>query len=286
MVIGVEDSSLSALLRAQPGFDPAQADARATPGFEGDKEAGRAAIVSVLERLAELQERLHAAGRAESTERRVLLVLQGMDTAGKGGTVRVVAGGMDPQGLDLTAFGRPTDEELAHDFLWRIDRALPGVGRIGMFDRSHYEDVLIGRVRQLAPADEIERRYNAINAFEQNFVASGGLLIKCYLHIDADVQAERLRERLTDPAKYWKYNPGDLDERERWADYQAAYAAAIERCSSAAAPWHVVPAGRTWYRNWAVATLLCEAMESLDLDWPLADFDPEVELACLAASQV
>lgn len=263
-------------------IDLADIDSRATTGFEGDKDDAAAALAEIGEELGELQERLFANGRSGSSAVRMLVVLQGMDTSGKGGIVRHVAGLFDPQGLAIASFKRPTPEELEHDFLWRVEKALPTAGMIGIFDRSHYEDVLIGRVRQLADADEIERRYGAINDFEAAFAASGGVLIKCFLHITKDDQKDRLVKRLDDPTKHWKYNPGDLDERALWGDYQEAYSTAIERCSTEAAPWYIVPAGRKWYRNWAVATLLLEQLRALDPPWPAADFDVEAEKARLA----
>ncbi|WP_229051209.1 PPK2 family polyphosphate kinase [Aeromicrobium sp. Leaf350] len=275
-------TDLRALLETHGRVDLAAIDARSTPGFEGDgKSDGKAALAALGPELAELQERLYAGGRAESTDRRVLLLLQGMDTSGKGGTIGAVGGLVEPQGLVLSSFGKPTPEELAHDFLWRVRPRLPEAGQVGVFDRSHYEDVLIGRVRQLADPAELERRYGAIVDFEQHFVESGGVLVKCLLHIDADVQADRLRARLADPTKFWKYNPADLDERALWSEYRVAYEVAVERTSTDVAPWYVVPAGRKWYRNWAVATLLLEALRSLDLQWPPADFDPAAELARL-----
>jgi PPK2 family polyphosphate:nucleotide phosphotransferase len=207
-----------------------------------------------------------------------------MDTSGKGGTIRHAAGLVDPQGLRITSFKKPSPEELEHDFLWRIEKAMPQPGKIGIFDRSQYEDVLIGRVRELAPAKEIERRYDAINDFEQAYVEGGGTIIKCLLHITADDQRERLTARLGDPTKHWKYNPGDVDERALWDDYQQAYDLALERCSTEPAPWFVVPSGRKWYRNWAVATLLLEHLRALGLTWPTADFDVDAEKARVAAS--
>ncbi len=207
-----------------------------------------------------------------------------MDTSGKGGVIRHAAGLVDPQGLHITSFKKPSPEELDHDFLWRIEKALPPPGKIGIFDRSQYEDVLICRVRELAPAEEIERRYGAINDFEQAYVAGGGTIVKCLLHISADDQKERLFARLDDPDKHWKYNPDDVDERALWDDYQQAYDLALERCSTDAAPWFVVPSGRKWYRDWAVATLLLEHLQVLDLTWPDADFDVEAEKARVAAS--
>lgn len=261
----------------------ADVDSRSTPGFDGDKGDAEQAMADVAERLSEQQERLWAQGTTDDP-RSVLLLLQGMDTSGKGGVIRHAAGLVDPQGLRITSFKKPTPEELEHDFLWRIEKALPQPGRIGVFDRSQYEDVLIARVRELAPAEEIERRYGAINDFEKAYVDAGGTIVKCLLHISADDQLERLAARLDDPTKYWKYNPGDLDERALWNDYQRAYDIALERCSSDVAPWFVVPSGRKWYRNWAVAALLLEHLRGLDLDWPAADFDVEAEQARLAAS--
>lgn len=259
-------------------------DSRATTGFNGSKKDSPPLMVAVGEDLADRQERLFAGGRSESTTRSVLLVLQGMDTSGKGGIVRQAAGLVDPQGVKITSFKKPTRQELAHDFLWRIAKALPEPGMIGIFDRSHYEDVLISRVRKLATDKEIERRYGAINDFEAAYVEGGGTIIKCFLHITADDQKERLEARLDDPTKYWKYHPADLDEREKWADYQRSYEVALERCSTDAAPWFLVPSGRKWYRNWAVAQLLLEHLESLELEWPKAAFDVKAEKKRLASS--
>ncbi|MBC9225337.1 polyphosphate kinase 2 family protein [Aeromicrobium sp. 636] len=244
-----------------------------TPGFEGKKKDAKRRLPQIGEELMDAQELLFANGIAGTTDRKVLILLQGMDTSGKGGTLRHAAGLVDPQGLAITAFKAPTDEEREHDFLWRIEKHLPAPGMIGVFDRSHYEDVLVGRVRALASAEEIERRYGAINDFEERFVDGGGVLLKCFLHISPDDQEERLAARLDDPTKYWKYNPGDLDDRQLWPEYQAAYETVLERCSTDHAPWHVVPSGRKWYRNWAVATMLGETLTDLGLDWPRADFD-------------
>jgi PPK2 family polyphosphate:nucleotide phosphotransferase len=261
----------------------ADVDSRSTPGFDGDKKDAATAMADVGEELSDQQERLWAQGTVDDP-RSVLLLLQGMDTSGKGGVIRHVAGLVDPQGLHIASFKKPTPEELKHDFLWRIQKALPQPGRIGVFDRSQYEDVLICRVRELAPAKEIERRYGAINDFEQAYVDAGGTIVKCLLHISADDQKERLAARLDDPTKHWKYNPGDLDERALWDDYQRAYDLVLQRCSTDAAPWFVVPSGRKWYRNWAIAALLLEHLRALDLTWPVADFDVEAEKARLDAS--
>ena len=257
-------------------------DSRATTGFDGDKDDSRKGMAELGEELGEHQERLYAS--AESGNAKVLVLLQGMDTSGKGGIIRHVAGLVDPQGLAITSFKKPTREELKHDFLWRIEKGLPQPGKIGVFDRSQYEDVLIVRVRQLAEPAEIERRYDAINEFEKKFTDSGGVLIKCFLHISADDQKGRLAARLEDPSKYWKYNQGDIDERMLWDDYQHAYAIALERCSTQWAPWHLIPSGRKWYRNWAVAALLAEKLRELNLDWPKAAFDVEAEKARLAST--
>jgi PPK2 family polyphosphate:nucleotide phosphotransferase len=214
----------------------------------------------------------------------VLLVLQAMDTAGKGGILRHVVGSVDPQGVHIHSFKAPTEEELAHDFLWRVERELPEPGRIGVFDRSHYEDVLIGRVRQLADAAEIERRYGAIVDFEERIAASGTVIVKCMLHISAEEQRERLAERLERPDKYWKFNPGDIAERALWPEYQQAYQLAIERTSTDAAPWYVIPANHKWYARLAVAELLTDALRSLGQSWPPADFDVEEQQRLLAAT--
>ena len=198
--------------------------------------------------------------------------------------VRHVIGAVDPQGVRLKAFKAPSAEERAHDFLWRIEKETPPPGFIGVFDRSHYEDVLIGRVRQLAPAEEIERRYGAINDFEKRVTDAGTRIVKVMLHISPDEQKERLMERLDRPDKHWKYNPGDVDERTLWPDYMDAYQVVFERTSTPEAPWHVVPANRKWYARLAVQALLLEALEAIDPQWPAADFDVAAEKARLAAT--
>jgi PPK2 family polyphosphate:nucleotide phosphotransferase len=253
----------------------------ATPDFTGGKGDGEKAIEALTPELTDLQERLFAEGRTGSTCN-VLLVLQGMDTSGKGGTVRHTVGLFDPQGVRIQSFKAPTKEELAHDFLWRVENAVPGPGYVGVFDRSHYEDVLIARVRQLAPPEEIERRYAAINDFEERLVDGGTRIVKCMLHISPDEQKQRLLARLDDPKKHWKYNPGDLDERALWPAYREAYEIALERTNTEHAPWHVIPADRKWYRNLAVTRLLHQALADLDPQWPKADFDVEAEKRRLA----
>ncbi|MFD1826728.1 MULTISPECIES: PPK2 family polyphosphate kinase [Mumia] len=278
-------TTLSEQLRVLDGpVDLTSYDSRATPGFAGSKKDQPDAMAALAAVLADRQERLYAAGAAGVGDRRVLLVLQGMDTSGKGGTIRHAAGMLDPQGVQVTSFKAPTPEELEHDFLWRVERALPSPGRIAIFDRSHYEDVLIGRVRALADPAEIERRYDAITAFEKGVVDDGCVVVKCFLHITPDDQLERLRARLDDPTKHWKYHPADVDERMLWPRYREAYEVALERCSTSYAPWFVVPSGRKWYRNWAVAQLLAEHLGALDLEWPTADFDVEAERERLDAT--
>nr|WP_315269548.1 polyphosphate kinase 2 family protein [Microbacterium lemovicicum] len=274
----------SAALRVGPGFRLADLDPSSTPGYSGGKSHGQKDLAAGVIRLDQLQERLYAESRSEATRAGVLLVLQAMDSAGKGGIIRHVVGSVDPQGVALTAFKKPTTEELANDFLWRIERRVPEPGFIGVFDRSHYEDVLIGRVRSLAPAEEIERRYGAINDFEKRLVDAGTRVIKVMLHISSDEQKERLGERLERPDKYWKYNPGDVDERELWPAYMEAYQIAFERTSTEAAPWHVVPANRKWYARLAVQALLLDALEEIDPQWPEATFDVEAEQKRLAAT--
>jgi PPK2 family polyphosphate:nucleotide phosphotransferase len=207
-----------------------------------------------------------------------------MDTSGKGGIVRHVVGAVDPQGVELASFKKPTAEELQHDFLWRIAKRLPARGKIGVFDRSHYEDVLIGRVRSLAPADEIERRYGAIERFEADAADRGIRVVKVMLHISKDEQKERLAARLDRPEKHWKYNPGDVDERELWDDYMAAYQVMLERTSTDVAPWFVVPADRKWFARLAVQRLLLAALDDIDPRWPVADYDVEREKERLASS--
>ena len=272
------------LLRVGEGFRLADVDPDATPGFDGGKKQGQADLADGVDELDDLQERLYAQSRVIDDSPSVLLVLQAMDSAGKGGIVRHVIGAVDPQGVRLKAFKAPSAEERAHDFLWRIEKETPPPGFIGVFDRSHYEDVLIGRVRQLAPAEEIERRYGAINDFEKRVTDAGTRIVKVMLHISPDEQKERLMERLDRPDKHWKYNPGDVDERTLWPDYMDAYQVVFERTSTPEAPWHVVPANRKWYARLAVQALLLEALEAIDPQWPAADFDVAAEKARLAAT--
>jgi PPK2 family polyphosphate:nucleotide phosphotransferase len=274
---------VSDLLRAPAGtVDLPGIDARSTPGFDGDKADAEQAVPALGARLAELQEQLYAEGRTGGT-RSLLLVMQGMDTSGKGGTVKHVVGQVDPGGVHIASFGKPTREELEHDFLWRIRAQLPRAGKLGVFDRSHYEDVVTVRVLDLADRDTWTRRFDAINRFEEELLAGGTVVVKCFLHISRDEQRERLLARLDDPTKHWKYNPGDLETRARWDEYMTAYGDAIERCSTELAPWHIVPADRKWYRNWAITNLLIEQLDALGLRWPEGRFDVAEQRAKLLA---
>lgn len=251
--------------RIEPGttLDLAEHDPRDRSGFSGKKTEGKAAIADQSARLDDLQEHLYADGR-----QRVLVVLQAMDTAGKDSTIRHVFGSVDPIGVRVAAFGVPTERELGRDFLWRVHRQVPGSGEIVIFNRSHYEDVLIVRVRDLAPEPVWRRRYDHINAFERLLADEGTTIVKCFLHLSKAEQAERLQARIDRPEKRWKFHHGDLAERARWDDYVAAYEEAISRTSTEHAPWYVVPADRKWYRNLVVSQILLDTIGTLPLEWP------------------
>jgi PPK2 family polyphosphate:nucleotide phosphotransferase len=281
----VPAARLTELLKLTPGtpVDLAAFDPRATPGVESRAQA-EAQLAALADRVSELQERLYAAAAGGGSNRRVLLVLQGMDTSGKGGTVRHVVGLLDPNGTRLKAFKAPTPAELEHDFLWRIRGNVPEPGQVGIFDRSHYEDVLVARVRKLVAPMHIGRRYNTINRFEKSLADDGCVVVKCFLHISPEEQRERLLARLEDPDKHWKYNAHDVDDRLLWPDFQEAYRIALERCGTESAPWHVIPADRKWYRNYAVLRLLIEALEGIDPKYPAGDFDVDEERARILAS--
>jgi PPK2 family polyphosphate:nucleotide phosphotransferase len=275
--------SFTQALATGHGVVLADCDPRSTPGYDGDKAAGVELWAATVPELGDLQERLYADARSGGTKA-VLLVVQGMDTSGKGGIMRHVVGSVDPQGVRYTAFKAPTKEELEHPFLWRIRKALPRPGQIGVFDRSHYEDVLIARVHNLVPPATWGRRYGQINVFEQAVTQAGTTIVKVMLHISSNEQKTRLTARLDAPEKHWKYNPGDVDERERWPAYQEAYQVAIDKCSTEQAPWFVVPADRKWYARLAVQQLVVEHLRVMAPQWPAATFDVEVEKARLAAS--
>jgi PPK2 family polyphosphate:nucleotide phosphotransferase len=275
--------SFSQALRAGEGFFLGDLDPRSTPAFKGDKADGQKALDARADEFGDWQERLYAEPKWGGG-RSLLLVVQGMDTAGKGGIMRHVVGHMDPQGVRYTAFKAPTTEEKKHPFLWRIRNALPHPGQIGVFDRSQYEDVLIVRVHDLVPKAEWSRRYAQINNFEAKVADSGTTIVKVMLHISSTEQRGRLMERLDRPDKHWKYNPGDVDERELWPDYMEAYQALLDKCSTEVAPWYVVPADRKWYARLAVQNLVLEHLEAMKPQWPSVDFDVDAEKERLAAT--
>jgi PPK2 family polyphosphate:nucleotide phosphotransferase len=266
----------SDILKVGPGFSLKAADADSTPGYSGAKSDGEFLLGHLDEKLAELQERLFAQSLFGGT-RRILLVLQAMDTAGKGGIVKHVMGATNPQGIKLKSFKAPTPEEKSYDFLWRIEKEVPPAGVIGVFDRSHYEDVLIHRVHRWASPEELERRYAAINEFEARQTGAGTKVVKVMLNISRKEQKERLLARLDDPAKHWKYSSNDVTERAFWNDYMDAYQKAFDKTNSKLAPWHVVPANKKWYARIAVQQLLLDALEGLKLQWPAPDLDVELE---------
>ncbi|MBF6357473.1 polyphosphate kinase 2 family protein [Nocardia higoensis] len=270
------------LLRAD-GVRVADLDTSATPGFDGTKVEGMELFTERSAVLSDLQSKLFANGRS-GDPRSVLLVLQGMDTAGKGGIVRSVIGAVDPQGVDHAAFGVPTPEEKRHHYLWRIHKALPRAGQLGVFDRSHYEEVLVARVRELVPIREWERRYDEINHFEEELRDEDITLVKVAMFVSLDEQKRRLRERLERRDKYWKFNPSDIDERAFWPEYREAYQDMLDRTSTEHAPWFVIPSDRKWYSRLAVNELLIHTLSGLDLDWPDARFDIEAEKRRLEAS--
>ncbi|MFY9636184.1 MAG: polyphosphate kinase 2 family protein [Cellulosimicrobium cellulans] len=266
----------SSTLKAGSGFALADVDPESTPGFTGNKVDGQALLADLDDKLAQFQEQLFAESRFGGNKR-ILLILQAMDTAGKGGIVKHVMAAMDPQGVQFKAFKAPTEEEKSYDFLWRIEKEVPAAGMVGVFDRSHYEDVLIHRVHGWASPEELKRRYVAINEFEARLTGSGTKIVKVMLNISKDEQKARLLARLDDPAKHWKYSRGDLTERAFWDDYMAAYQAAIDNTNTEAAPWHVIPANKKWFARIAVQQLLLAAFEDQHLQWPKADFDVGVE---------
>ncbi len=233
-----------------------------------DRDEAEASAAEDIAAVAELQNRLYAEGKQA-----LLIVLQATDTGGKDSTIRKVLGPINPQGVKVTSFKAPSSTELAHDYLWRIHQAVPAKGMIGVFNRSHYEDVLVVRVHSLAPADEIEQRYDQINDFERHLSENHVTILKFFLHISKDEQKERLQDRLDDPSKHWKFNPRDLEEREHWDDYQDAVEIALSRCSTRHAPWFVIPADRKWYRNAVIARIIRRTLEDLDPQYPTTDYD-------------
>jgi PPK2 family polyphosphate:nucleotide phosphotransferase len=277
------DTHPSETLRVREGFSVDGFDHAATPGWDHNEDHAVEAMDKRGEDLADLQERLHANGTTDGANRSVLLVLQGMDTAGKGGIVGHVVGMVNPQGVKYHSFGVPTPEERAHDYLWRVRLALPAPGQLGVFDRSHFESVLVERVHELVPREVWQARYGEINAFEADLVAGGMTIVKCALMVSLDEQLRRLEDRLERPSKYWKYNPHDLDERARWTDYMAAYQDMLDRTSTEAAPWYAIPADNKWFARLAITELVATALESQHLEWPAADFDVAAEQARIDA---
>jgi PPK2 family polyphosphate:nucleotide phosphotransferase len=270
-------------LRVPPeGLDLRSIDPRSTPGVRRGKKEALERQPQLAARLAELQEKLYAEGRAGG-KRSVLLILQGLDTSGKSGTVKHVIGQVDPQGAQITAFKEPTPEERRHPFLWRVKRRLPPPGLIGVFDRSHYEDIVAVQVRKLAPPATWSRRYGIVNRFEQDLAAGGTEIVKFFLHISFDEWRARQLARLDDPAKHWKFAPGDIDDALLWDDYQVAYSDVLRRCNSDDAPWYAIPADRKWYRNHAITRILVDHLDAMDLRWPEATFDVEEQRARLLA---
>jgi PPK2 family polyphosphate:nucleotide phosphotransferase len=257
---------------AEPGkpFKLAKIDPRDESAFNG-KEATKAQIAEDAEAINEIQDRLWA-----ENKRALLIVLQGIDTSGKDGTVRVVFNACGPLGISVVPFKAPTVDELARDFLWRAHLAVPKRGMIGIFNRSYYEDVLVVKVKKIAPPDVIEKRYQQINDFEKLLSETGTRILKFMLHISKEEQAQRLQERLDNRAKQWKFNPRDLEDRALWDDYMAAYETMVNRCSTLHAPWHVIPADRNWTRNAAVARIVRETLEAMNPQYPKPEgWDPK-----------
>jgi PPK2 family polyphosphate:nucleotide phosphotransferase len=236
--------------------------------FDGNKEEGRAALANLNGKLAELQEILYAEHR-----HKVLIVLQAMDTGGKDGAIRHVFNGINPQGVRVASFKVPSAIEMDHDYLWRIHQQTPGKGEMVIFNRSHYEDVLVVRVHKLVPEKVWKRRYEQINNFEKLLAEEGTTILKFYLHISSKEQKERLRARLEDPTKHWKFDPNDLKERQLWKEYMRAYEDALEKTSTKYAPWYIVPANKKWYRDLVMASVILETLKDLKLEYPQPEYD-------------
>ena len=264
--------SIPDLLRVAPGTRPklGSIDPASTPGFDGDKAAAEDRLSELRSELGDFQERLWAEGGQS-----LLVVLQALDAGGKDGLIRKVVSAFNPQGTRVTGFGVPTQEELRHDYLWRVHAATPGKGRIGVFNRSHYEDVLVVRVNKLVPPSVWKPRFDQINAFEATLAAERTRIVKLYLHISREEQRERFLKRLANPAKQWKWSPADLDARKQWKDFRAAYTDVLERCSTDHAPWFVIPADHKWYRDLAAAEILLAAARQMNPRWP----KPAVDLS-------
>ncbi len=258
--------------RIAPGkkFSMQQINPNDSANFPSGKSDGEEELLKLNKKLEALQELLYA-----EQKHKFLVVLQAMDTGGKDGVIRHVFEGVNPQGVSVASFKVPTPQELSHDYLWRVHQQTPGKGEIVIFNRSHYEDVLVVRVHNFVPKKIWSKRYEQINAFEKVLAEEGTTILKFYLHIDKDEQKKRLEARRDDPEKCWKFNVGDLKERELWDDYLQAYEDAISRTSTEWAPWYVVPANKKWYRDLVVASVIINKLESLKMEWPAADFDPK-----------
>ena len=275
--------SVRELLRVGPGFDLAAVDARRVVAGPKDKVAALAEVGALEAEVGELQERLYAESRGGG-KRRLLVVLQGMDTSGKGGAIKALDRITEPLGTRIAQFGAPTKAELKKHYLWRIEQKLPPPGTIGVFDRSHYEDVLVVRVRNLVPAEAWEKRYDEINAWEKKWADDGIVFLKCMLYISPEEQKERLLARLAEPDKQWKYRPGDVDDRLLWDDFMQAYQVALTRCSTDHAPWYVIPADRKWHRDWLLTHLAAETLREMNPHYPPTEFDVTAETARVMAS--
>lgn len=267
----IDWKKIDAAVRVAPGAKaPLRKRDPEGDGLFEDKDEAREHLKHCAEEIDALQDRLYA-----EHKRSLLVVLQGIDTSGKDGTVRGVFNSCGPLGVGVKAFGKPSELELEHDYLWRVHMETPRAGMIGIFNRSHYEDVLVVRVRKLAPPGRVEQRYDQINAFEKHLTENGVTVLKFMLHISKDEQKKRLQERLDDPAKHWKFNPSDLEDRALWDDFQAAYDTVLERCSTEHAPWRVIPADKKWRRNAIIASIVRGTLEEMNPQYPQATWKPE-----------
>lgn len=266
------DSLSNHPFRVQAGqsVDLSQLPTRHESLYPISKSEGKKRFQDLEDEIDELQTRFYAEGK-----HRLLVVFQAMDTGGKDGTIRSVFEKMDPQGIRVASFKKPNSHELAHDFLWRVHKQVPKNGEVVIFNRSHYEDILAVRVREIFPKSVWEKRYDHIVNFEKMLSDEGTTIVKIFLHISHDEQKERLQARLDEPDKNWKFNPGDLDDRALWPKFMEAYEDVFSRTSTESAPWYVVPADRKWYRNLVVAQIIIDTMKSLDMKYPPVDFDPD-----------
>ena len=276
-------ASVRDLLRVGPEFDLSAVDARRIVAGPKDKVQALAEVGALEGEVGHWQERLYAESRGGG-KRRLLILLQGMDTSGKGGAIKAIDRISEPLGLRIAQFGAPTKAELKKHYLWRIEQKLPEPGTIGIFDRSHYEDVLVVRVRNLVPPEEWEKRYDEINAWEKKWADDGIVFLKCMLFISPAEQKERLLARLAEPDKQWKYRPGDVDDRLMWKDFMQAYQVALTRCSTDTAPWYVIPADRKWHRDWLLTQLVAETLREMNPQYPATSFDVAAEKARVMAS--